>query len=238
MKAQIIAALEQAREDELALLDSLTEVERRADGTFEDWSAKDVLAHITGWRSIFLEGLKARMRGETPPPGEDPDRVNERMYREKSGQSLETIQAEAESVHQELMKQVRSLPEEELVDPDRFEWREGRPLWPALVGNAFTHPLFHMALFLLDRGQPVQALKVQERATETLLSLSQDPGWRGIARYNLACFHALNGQKERAISQLGQALKLNPDLSDWSREDPDLLSLHEEPAYQALYDSM
>ena len=53
--------------------------------------------------------------------------------------------------------------------------------------------------------------------------------------YNTACQHALSGQKATAIAELRQALKLNPGLTEWSKEDSDLVSLHEEADYQALY---
>jgi hypothetical protein len=54
-------------------------------------------------------------------------------------------------------------------------------------------------------------------------------------RYNLACHYALSGQKERAISGLREALTLNPDLTEWSKQDPDFVPLRQEAGYQALY---
>jgi len=38
-----------------------------------------------------------------------------------------------------------------------------------------------------------------------------------------------------AIAQLGEALRLNPDLTEWSKQDPDFASIREEPAYRSLY---
>jgi len=52
----------------------------------------------------------------------------------------------------------------------------------------------------------------------------------------LACFYAANGQLEQALVILPEALRLQPDLVEWSKEDADLISLHNLPAYQALYE--
>jgi len=54
-------------------------------------------------------------------------------------------------------------------------------------------------------------------------------------RYNLACCYALAGQAEKAMDALREALRLAPDLTEWSKQDPDLVSLRERPDYQSLY---
>ena len=54
-------------------------------------------------------------------------------------------------------------------------------------------------------------------------------------RYNLACCYALAGQAEKAMDALREALRLAPDLTEWSKQDTDLVSLRERPDYQSLY---
>lgn len=51
----------------------------------------------------------------------------------------------------------------------------------------------------------------------------------------MACIYALAGKSDRALSLLGESLKLEPSLTDWSKQDADLVSLRELPAYKALY---
>ena len=36
-------------------------------------------------------------------------------------------------------------------------------------------------------------------------------------------------------AELAEALRLNPDLIEWSKQDSDLDSIRDDPAYQALY---
>ena len=57
-----------------------------------------------------------------------------------------------------------------------------------------------------------------------------------------ALFYAMRGLKVKGIDtnhllieELKKGLRLNPSLTDWSKEDTDLDSLREEPDYQAIY---
>ena len=56
------------------------------------------------------------------------------------------------------------------------------------------------------------------------------------AIYNLGCFYARNGEADRAIAAVGEALPLIPSLVEWSKQDTDLDSLRDLPAFQALYE--
>jgi hypothetical protein len=72
---------------------------------------------------------------------------------------------------------------------------------------------------------------------KVLMALDESPSWQGVAVYNLACFYALAGEKEQSISNLKEALRLNPALTDWSKQDPDFDSIREDSEYSAIYDS-
>jgi tetratricopeptide (TPR) repeat protein len=74
-----------------------------------------------------------------------------------------------------------------------------------------------------------------QESVDLLAPLDDTPRWRGIAKYNLACFYALSGEKEQAIQILNQALELAPDLTEWSQQDPDFANIRDDSAYQALY---
>jgi len=74
-----------------------------------------------------------------------------------------------------------------------------------------------------------------EQSVQVANALDDSPEWRSIAIYNLACYYAIAGQKEKAVERLRQALELNPGLTEWSKEDPDFASIRQEPDYQAIY---
>jgi tetratricopeptide (TPR) repeat protein len=140
-----------------------------------------------------------------------------------------------ERAHSELVEQTQAMLDSDLVDAERFPWQEGRPLWRSIVGSGYSHPVQHLAQLYIERGKRDVATQIQETAAELLASLDNSPNWRGVTIYNLACHYALSGQREKAITKLGEALQLNPDLTEWSKQDPDFASIREEPTYRSLY---
>jgi tetratricopeptide (TPR) repeat protein len=234
LKTRVLATLERARADQQALVDTLSEAERAQSGTPERWSAKDLVVHITSWKERTVEVIAASRRGE-PPPNEDVDDHNARVFEANRGRTWEEVLAYVARVYAALVAQVEALTDAELGDPQHFAWRQGRPMWQTVVGNGYSHPQAHLAQFYVERQDLARATELQEEMVRTLPALDDTPAWRGIAIYNLACFYALSGQRERAISHLEESLALNPGLGEWSREDSDLLSLHDDPAYEALY---
>jgi hypothetical protein len=79
-----------------------------------------------------------------------------------------------------------------------------------------------------------RATTLQKRMAEGTASVGGERA-RRLADYNLACFYAKTGQPAAALALLPGALRLAPDIMEWSKEDPDLVSLHTEPAYRASY---
>jgi hypothetical protein len=55
------------------------------------------------------------------------------------------------------------------------------------------------------------------------------------AIYNLACFFALIGEKEKALNNLKTAFIARPDLIEWSKNDNDLDALREDSDFKALF---
>ncbi len=100
------------------------------------------------------------------------------------------------------------------------------------MGNGFEHPVVHFADHYRRRGEPARAVQLYEACAAVVADW---PEWYGSTRYNLACFYALCGQIDKAIAELRAALQLRPDLLEWSKQDSDLASLHDDPAYQTLY---
>jgi hypothetical protein len=44
------------------------------------------------------------------------------------------------------------------------------------------------------------------------------------------------GDKQKAINELRQALRLRPDLTEWSQQDPDFEPIRDEAGYKAIYE--
>jgi len=235
IKAKLVDLLQRAHEEEQTFFASLSDDERSATGTPEHWSVKDVAAHLAEWKARMGQRLAAARRNETPPKYDDIDQANAEIFEQYRDQSWADVLKALERAHVELVEQTRAMPESDLIDAERFPWQEGRPLWRRIVGSGYSHPVQHLAQLYIERGQRDDATRIQETAAEWLAALDDSPDWQGVTIYNLACHYALSGEKEKAIAKLGEALRLNPDLIEWSKQDSDLASIREEPAYRSLY---
>ena len=142
------------------------------------------------------------------------------------------IWASIAQAYNALATQIQGIAEDALANPGHFAWRNDQALSGLVISGGYSHPLAHLAQFYFDRGEVAHANQLQAKMTARLLEL---PGSRDAARYNLACYYATTGQPELALTELRVALRLNPKLIEWSKQDTDLDSLRNDPAYQALY---
>jgi len=236
VREKLVEILERTREEEERFIAGLSDEERAAVGTPETWAVKDTIAHLAEWKLRAGQRLAAARQDETPATFDgDIDDLNAAIFERYRDQSWDEVVRALERAHQDMVAHIEALSEEDLVDAERFPWQEGRPLWRTAAGNGCIHPALHLVDLYLKRGERDHAVEVQEEMTPLLTALDDSATWQGITTYNLACVYALAGAKGRAIDKVGDALRLNPDLIEWSKEDPDLASIREEPGYQALY---
>lgn len=242
-QANVLATLRQTREAELAWMDSLSQNERDAIGTLEEWSDKDALAHVLSWKRIHAERLAAARRGETPKrySDEEVDQLNAQIYAEHQQRSWEEVGEEAAQAYEALARETAALSMEELTDPTHFAWQQNDPLWQPILGNGAWHPLAHFADSARRRGDTGSLVRFQATlisATEMLVAaldgIQAPPEARGNTIYNLACVYATNGRIEEALELLPRAFQLNPPLVAWSQDDSDLVEVRKTPAYQQL----
>ena len=235
MSKEITIMLNRAWEIEQNLITSFTEEERFVSSSFDDWSIKDLIAHCAAWKDRLARNVSAVLEGLTPTRSEDVDQDNEEFFYEFAGKPWEDILAYAEQSHLALLEAVQNVSKEDLYVMEFLPWQSGRELWKVFLGTGYTHPLVHISQTQMKRGNVQHAQDVQQEMSKSLMALDESPSWQSIAVYNLACFYALNGQEEQAIAALAEALRLRPDLVEWSKQDTDLVSLRDHAAYQALY---
>ncbi len=233
-KQKLIMLLD-ALQDKQAWIWSMIETDQRNRvGTSQAWAPKDHLAHANFWTERVIAQLKIALGEETLDRLEYFTKTNEETFEEFKGQSWQEIHLWSEQVHGQLVDALNKLPVEELEDPERFEWTNHRPLWNDVVFTAVYHRVQHagdiLTLCAMDEHVPV----LQEQFARMMEEMDDSDRWRGTTRYNLACYYALDEKPDLALSTLEQALKLNPELLAWSKQDSDLDSLRELAAFQAL----
>ncbi len=144
-KSHLIEAVTNGRQRFEATLSQLDEDQMTTPSLESGWSVKDVLAHIQVWETRMVSWLEDVQRGEIPqmlPSGmtwDDLDQMNEAIYLEYRDKPLVEVLAEFRQSFPKALELVKSISEEDLINPDRFEWREGKPLWFIVAANTFWH---------------------------------------------------------------------------------------------------
>jgi len=234
MKKELTELLEKGYQAEREFIAALTNEERDAQGSFERWTAKDTFAHNSYWRKHHAEDVLAVLAGETPIETDD-DQINEGVYSQYKDESWDEVDTLAGTSLRVMGEALAKLSEDDLQNSDFYPWEQGRPLWREIVGNIYTHPILHLSDWHIKRGDTSRAAEMYQEMTGQLANLDDSPEWQGTIRYNNACSFSLLGDTEKAISELREALKLNPDLTEWSKQDPDFEPIRAEAGYKALY---
>lgn len=241
IKTLVLELLREAREQEQTTAASLGTAERQAIGTWEQWSAKDTFSQIAFWKRLQTGKLRTALRGEPLPVWNTSDVVdplNREHYAQWQQRPWDEIAAEAEGAYEELAAQVRAMTEAELTD-DR---PDGGALWPETLGNGIWYPYTELIRLARRRGDTAGEARVvaaRIAGNERVLAALRASGAGAFPianhAYNLACYCALAGDSERAITLLGEAFTLRRGLMTLGLRDSDLDSLRGLPAFQALY---
>ncbi|TMK73701.1 MAG: tetratricopeptide repeat protein [Actinobacteria bacterium] len=92
-------------------------------------------------------------------------------------------------------------------------------------GEAFTPSAwesYFSAAPLMKEGRYDEAIALMQADAE-------EHGEKPAFLYNLACFEALGGRREEAVTHIVQAIEAAPRAAKWAKEDPDLESIRDDP---------
>src|SRR4026208_1375979 len=90
MKSELTELLKEGRQAVKEFIAALSDEERNADGTFENWTAKDYIAHNAYWRKHHAEDVLAVLAGKKPIHADD-GQINGAVYSRYKDQSWEDI---------------------------------------------------------------------------------------------------------------------------------------------------
>ena len=187
-----------------------------------DWSPKDHQAHLTAWKAIQANRIRATLKGETlAADSREDDERNAELQALRADWAWADIVREADEVTEQLQAEIRAAGVALIVESEGMIGR--------IFGNGAPHALTHFA-WLADAGVGVDPARVAAFVDEHEHQLARTPlpdPDRAIAVYNLACAHAVAGRLDRARPLLAEAFRLRPDLAEFAKGDPDLVQLRE-----------
>lgn len=107
------------------LIESMDPAKLEQPGYSEDWSVKDLMAHIAGWQAETVQVLEQIRFGTFRPFDHDVDEMNRRFHEANRDQPLPVVRAEMAAARNRMLEEFNRLPE---VTPEAEEWfRESGP---------------------------------------------------------------------------------------------------------------
>ena len=227
LRAALAGLLSFAAAEEQALLAADGFGPGSGGGSPDNWAAVPLVAHDNQFKGEQAERIRCLLAGQVPPVYGEIDHSSAEVYQGYCAQSRTEVLAESRRVSGELVDGTWALPDEDLLDPARHPWLNGRMLWLQIVVRGFWHPTGHLGDYYLAHGQPGRAIALQEQGLATARYLGAPASAAGKAGYSLACAQARAGQPDRAARTLAEAVEANPDLRANASRDPDLRVVRE-----------
>jgi hypothetical protein len=112
------------------------------------WSVKDLIAHIGFWEQHTALRFSALLRGVEPPDEAlSQDELNARVYAQNQHKPLAEVRLQEHAAYAQLLLLVENALDDELFDPRRFVWTEGKPFAEWIENNTYGHYEEHQADF-------------------------------------------------------------------------------------------
>ena len=196
-------------------------------GSPDRWAAVPLVAHNNQFKSQQAERIGCLLDRRVPPAYGEIDHTSEQVYQGYLAQPRDAVLAACREISARLIDGTWALGDDDLLDPARHSWLNGRLLWLQIVVRGFWHPTGHLGDYYLAHGQAGRAVAMQAQGLAMARYLGAPAAAAGMAGYNLACAQAQAGQPDQAARTLAEAIEANPDLRANARRDPDLKVLRE-----------
>jgi hypothetical protein len=114
-------------------------------GSMDNWSVKDILAHLTDWEQRLIEWYRAGLKGEvpeTPAPGmtwRQLPELNQVGYEKHKDESLERVLEVYRASYREVVTLVEGMTEEEIFTVGVYQWTRKDPLMVWIAANTNGH---------------------------------------------------------------------------------------------------
>jgi hypothetical protein len=114
-------------------------------GSMDDWSVKDILAHLADWEQRFISWYKAGLEGivpEIPAPGmtwRDLAKLNQAGYERHKNETWDEVLSQFRKSYQECLALIEDMTNRVLFEPGVYEWTGKSSLLPWIVANTSDH---------------------------------------------------------------------------------------------------
>lgn len=144
-QSELLEAMSREYDRLMAEIEVMGPSDREMPGACEDWSVKDILAHLDAWHELFLRWESAGAAGEAiemPAPGftwKDTPRLNEQIYLQTKDDSYAEVIARLASSHDRVRSIVAGYADDDLSTKRRFSWTGSTSVLSYAVSATSSH---------------------------------------------------------------------------------------------------
>jgi hypothetical protein len=149
-KTQIITSLREEFHRWEEILSGLSETQITAPQLPDNWSIKDVIAHLWAWQQRTIARMEAAQQNREPefplwPEEFDPDaegqphELNAWLYETYREKPWPQVYADWRTGFLRFLELAEETPEDDLLKPGRYAWLEGHPLSLVLTASWEHH---------------------------------------------------------------------------------------------------
>ncbi|MEZ4667590.1 MAG: ClbS/DfsB family four-helix bundle protein [Anaerolineae bacterium] len=145
-KTDLLAAMQQEHDALEQLIESIPQGQlANVSETIEQWTVKDILAHVTEWEQMCLGWYQVGLRDEVPPmPAEgfkwnQIPALNQQIYERYRLQPIEDILESFNDSYKQMHKTVKEISEEEMFTPQVYKWTRKNAMGTYFVSATSSH---------------------------------------------------------------------------------------------------
>jgi hypothetical protein len=137
-RAMLLDAIAAGRERLDAALGSLPDA-AMLDRVDDQWTRKDVVAHLEAWERRVVDLLDSLRAGTEPPERIETDELNARFHARNRDRTLEDVRSGERDAYRRLLAAIDGATDDELFEAGHFAWTAGDPLAGWFRGNTDEH---------------------------------------------------------------------------------------------------
>jgi hypothetical protein len=162
----LIDVVELSRAEFQAVIRCLPQSKRRAKGTADQWSAKDVISHLTYWLEVFDKNITARRASKPLIDTEDYLSMNAAAWSERNRLSWKEVETALHAALDRVKSQVENL------SADQFDSGAlsigGKPLVANFLYELIDHPLHHWVILYGKANAQKHGIEMLKRVQSVL----------------------------------------------------------------------
>jgi hypothetical protein len=110
----------------------------------DEWTRKDVLAHVEAWERRVVELLERLRAGDPPTDRVETDERNAQFFARDRDRPLAHVRAGERDAYERMLDAIDTAADEELFDGTHFAWTEGDPFADWFRANGDEHYEEHL----------------------------------------------------------------------------------------------